>query len=214
MDLFGKIAVLVIALIMLSALAFILFEQNAQSKMTKGDAVSFVLDYLKQRNSDSNISVVSVSPSNLTPNSWRIVVSIVSNATKPCPTVMIEECDYPAFMIACNPEPENLYTEGCVVHGISGALSYFISMPSIAIVRSYNASGVARSYVSTFGYNNTFVKASYHAQLNAASTPLNRNFTNVWLINYTATNANYSNYFIMDSSGSILANYTINKSMH
>ena len=87
--------------------------------------------------------------------------------------------------------------------------TYVISSPAIAIVKSYDSGFAAISnYVSTYGYNNTAVHARFYAILESNMTPLNKTFLNVWFINYTASGAGYSQFAILNSSGSIVSSYT------
>jgi hypothetical protein len=87
-----------------------------------------------------------------------------------------------------------------------------ISSPAVAIARSYS-SGVAPvlDYVKAYGYNNTVVHARFFSMLNKNMTPMNQTFSNVWLINYTAKGAVYSQFAILSSSGSIIGNYTVTR---
>lgn len=210
MELFARVGVIAVLVIAIAALAFIATGHGISAPLTQDQAVQYVLSDVRSNNPAANISVIAVSPSVLKAGSWDIVLSVVYNATRPCPTLFIEAFDYPATGFV--PSVDNLYTTRCVVYGASTAPSYVISSPYIAIARSYNQSfAPITDYVGAFGYNNTQVRARYFANLNESETPLQRPFQNVWLINYTARYATYSEFVIMTASGSMLANYTLAK---
>jgi len=207
MDLVERVAIVVVLLIIVFSAAFLIFRHNNQQQFTSAEAVQFVINDLKAANPSANITVINVSNSTLKQGSFNIVLSIVYNATKPCPTLFIEGFDYPATGLV--PSLDNLYTSKCVVYGLSDAPSYVISSPEIAIVRSYtdNVSQI-NNYVNTFGYSNTFVTAKFYNYLNNTNTHLAQSLYNVWLVRYRATNANYSVYAVVDSSGAIAGNFT------
>ncbi|MDE1868738.1 MAG: hypothetical protein KGH60_02110 [Candidatus Micrarchaeota archaeon] len=211
MDLFTKVGIVVIVLIIIAAVIFVVASHtNGGGNISSSMAQSLVVNDIKSASPNANITVVSVTPSTLESGSWSIVLAVAYNATRPCPTLSIEGFDYPATGLV--PSVDSVYTSGCVIYGISQAPSYVISSPLIAIARSYNqSSSPAQGYVSTFGYNSTAVSARYYATLNSNVTPLNSDYYNVWLVNYTARYAKYSLYVLTDSSGHIIANYTQNR---
>jgi hypothetical protein len=207
MDLLGTVAIIAIVLIIIFTAGFVLLKNNTEKQLSSAQAVQFVLNDLKASNPNANITVINVSNSTLKKGSYDIVLSIVYNASKPCPTLFIEGFDYPATGLV--PSVDNLYTKNCIIYGISSAPSYVISSPQIAIARSYNQ-GISQitNYVSTFGYNNTMVTARFYPYLNDNATNLGQSYYNVWLIKYKAKSINYSVYAVMDSSGTVIANYT------
>ncbi len=208
MELLGRVAIVAGIVIVLAAAVFLLSKHVMSGPLTSQQAVQYVLRDMRDNNPSANITVINVSSSTLKSGSWDIVLSVVYNASRPCPTLFIEAFDYPATNLV--PSVDNLYTSHCVIYGVSTAPSYVISSPYIAIAMSYNQSPVrVRSYVDAFGYNNTRVAAKFFSALGSGATPTGKNFTSVWLINYTANDANYSEYVVMGSSGSMLANYTL-----
>jgi hypothetical protein len=207
MDLIAKVAIIVVLLIVISSAAFILFQHSKQTTFTSAQAVSYVTNDLKASNPSANITVINVSNSTLEMGSYNVVLSIVYNATRPCPTLFIEGFDYPATGLV--PSVDNLYTKNCVIYGLSSAPSYVISSPEIAIARSYNQNITQiTEYVNNFGYNHTVVTAKFYPDLNNTQTHLSQSFYNVWLVRYRATDANFSVYAVMDSSGAVAGNYT------
>jgi hypothetical protein len=212
MELLGRVAVIALIVVVAAAAAFLLSGHVISGPLTSQQAVQYVLSDMRASNPSANITVINVSASALKASSWDIVLSAVYNASKPCPTLFIEGFDYPATGLV--PSVDNLYTAHCVIYGISTAPSYVISSPYIAIARSYNQSfAPVMTYVNGFGYNNTFVHARFFSTLGGNATPLGETFSSVWLINYTAKNAGYSEYAVMSSSGSIIANYTAQAAM-
>lgn len=173
---------------------------NNQTHLTAQQAEQIVINDVKTTSPNANITIISVSNSTIQKGSYNVVLSVVYNATKPCPTLSIEEFDYPALSLV--PNINNLYTKTCVIYGLSDAPSYVIISPEIAIVRSYTQNNkLISSYVNSYGYNNTYVRAKFYSYLN-------QSFQNVWIINYTAKNANHSAYVVLSSSGTVIYNYT------
>lgn len=207
MDLLVKVAIVVIILVIICSAVFILLERTFQSQLTAAQAEQYVINDLKTTNSNANITIISVSNSTLKKGSYNIVLSVVYNATRPCPTLFIEEYDYPATGLV--PSQDILYTDKCVIYGLSNASSYVISSPEIAIAKSYKQNlGQIVNYVTTYGYNNTNVNAVFYATLYSNYTRLPENYSNVWLVHYKAVNANYSIDVVLDSSGAIANSYT------
>lgn len=209
MDLLEKVAVVVVLVIIVFSAGFVLLTHTTKTTRTSKQAEEVVINDLKSSNPDANITVINVSNSTIENGSYNIVLSIVYNATRPCPTLFIDEFDYPATGLV--PSVDNLYTKDCVIHGLSYAPSFVVSSPEIAIAESYNQTSVPQitNYVSTFGYNNTNVYAKFYPYLNENDTNLGQSYYNVWLVTYKATNANYSVVAVLDSSGAIAGNYTV-----
>ena len=209
MELLAKVAVVVVVLIVIAGIGFLVYSSaNPAASLTSDQAAQFVVGDLKLHNPTADITIINVTPSNLTVGSWRITLRVVYNSTRPCPTLSIKSFDYPATGLV--PSDDNLYTENCTIYGLSTAPTYVISSPAIAIVKSYD-SGYAPilNYVRAYGYNNMVVHARFFPILSSNMTPTNETFNNVWLINYTANGASWSQFVILSSSGSIAGNYTI-----
>lgn len=214
MDLLSRVAVLAVIIIIIAGLIFLFIKQNFGNTLCKPPlssdrAVQCVLSDLEASNPSANISVVDVSQSKISNSSWNIVLSVVYNGTKPCPTLFIEAFDYPATGLV--PSVDNLYTRNCIIFGLPSESPYFNSSrsPYIAIVRSYNQSNPSiTNYVSAHGYDNVIVHAKFYSYLDLNTTHLGKQYYNVWLINYSATNAQDSDFVVMDSSGVIVGNYT------
>ncbi len=204
-----KVLVLVIVIAVVAGLLFIVFNRQVTTgPVTEAQAEQLVLSDVNATNPGALVTIINASPSTLESGSWNIVLSVVYNATRACPTLSIEDFDYPATGLSG--ATINNYTSNCIIYGISSAPSYVISSPYIAIARSYNST-IAKNYVTTYGYSNTQVHARFYSSLNSTSTPLNQTLASVWIINYSATPASFNQYFVLSLSGAVLGNYTAQK---
>jgi hypothetical protein len=206
MDLLTKVAVAVVALVVIAGIGFYVYSffSARSAAPTELEAEQNVTRDLMLHNPNADVRIINVTPSALKSGSWDIVVSVVYNATRPCPILFIESFDYP---LSLSPTPINNYTEfrnttskGCLIHGSpsepSYVTDYVISSPYAAIAESYS-SGIAPvvNYVMDYGYSSTNVTANIS--------------DNVWLIRYKAPAANYSQFVeLSPSSGLIIGNYT------
>jgi hypothetical protein len=209
MDLLLKVAILVVVLIVIFSAIFLIFTRSTQTgPVTEAQAQQLVLNDVKSSSPNATVAVISTSPSPSEANSWVIVLSVVYNATKPCPTLFIAGYDYPAFGLA--PSNYTEYTNKCVIYGLSTAPTYVISSPEIAIAKSYNSSAPELvNFVDDYGYKNVNVYATFYT--NFAPPALNQSFNNVWLVNYTASAAPYNQYVVLGQSGQLVGNYTVSK---
>ncbi len=202
------------------AVAMILVYSGAVSKLfkhapiNKPEAQAIVIKDLNKSYPTANISIINVSPSSSQNNSWNFVVKMVYNKTKPCPTLLIIEYNYPAAGLV--PSLYNLYTDKCIINGTSNSTnnkyySYIVSTPEIATVRAYDLSTALKNYVYTFGYNETNASAEYYKVLQNSSTPLNKTMNNVWLIKFDANDAAYSEYAVLNQNGTIGGEFSLQK---
>jgi len=222
MDLILKVFIFVIIVVAVLS-GVILMTQSGSSQHSQGinqsSAEQLVLSDLKATHPNASISVTSVSPSVLsttTNQSWNIVVSLAYNSSRPCPTFLTEAFDYPATGLA--PTTYDIYTNYsshvCIVYGYTNSTtqSYPISVPEVAIARSYNTMApYLVNFVNTFSYDRTVVAAKYYSSLAASATPLGRGISDAWLVNYSSQAANYNQYVLLNQSGRIIGNYTIMK---
>ena len=213
MDLLVKVGIAAVILIAIFAVILLFKYTTSGGPLTASQAQQIVQRDLKLANPNASITVINVTPSTLASGSWSIFVSLVYNATRPCPTLYLEEYDYPATGLV--PSVANLYTSHCVIYGLPNSSSqystYLITAPEVAIAKSFNTSFPALVlYVNTYGYNNTNVYATHYQNLTLSNAiaPFGNKFFNIWLINYTATRAPYSEYVVLSSTGSIIFNYT------
>ena len=211
MDLFAKV---VIAAVIMGVIlgAFFLLKYTYSAPLTQAQAEQVVLNDLKAHSPGAIINVINVSSSNLRNDSWKIVVNMVYNSTRPCPTILTESFDYPA--LGLSPTVYSVYSDNCNVYGggsLPGSYNYVIGSPYIAIAQSYAQNYTqVKDYVSNYGYNATSVHAKFYDTIPANFTPLNKNFSNSWLINYTASGATQSLFVIMSANGIITNSYTEN----
>jgi hypothetical protein len=205
MGILSTAAIIAVIAIIIAGAGFLVFHRTTSTKLTAQQASDLVVKDIKAQNPNANVTVISISNSTLRAESWQIVTSVVYNGSKPCPTLFIDVFDYPA--LGLQNYTANLYTSDCMINGLSDAPSYVISSPEIAIVRSYSSNYSAiRSYVRRFGYANTSVTARFEGQINNTAFG---NETNIWLVKYSATKANYSLYATLNQSGSILNSYNV-----
>ncbi len=212
MELLGKVAIIVIVLVIIFSAAFLIFQNTNKAPITAAQAEQFAINDVKASNPNANITIVSVSNSTVQKGSYSIVMSVAYNTTRACPTLFIDLFDYPVFSLSNS--TENLYTYGnankCTVNGLlnSSSTNYVIGSKYVAIARSYSQNiPQIIAYVSRYGYNSTNVSAAYYPNLSARITGLSNNYYNAWLVHYKAAKANYSVYAVIDSAGSVAANY-------
>lgn len=211
MDLLGKVGIIVIILVLVFSAAFLLLQGEKSTQVTAAQAVQLVINDVRATSPNANITIVSVSNSTAQKGSYNIVLSVAYNSTKACPTLFIDMFDYPAFSLSNS--TENLYTYGnankCSINGLvnSSSSTYVIGSKYVAIARSYSSNIPAiMNYVGKYGYNNTSVNASYYSNL--TNSHLAKSYYSAWLVHYKAKAADYSVYVVINSSGSVAANYT------
>jgi hypothetical protein len=214
MDLLVKVGIVALVLIAILAVALVFKYTSSPGPLTSSQAQQVVQRDLKLEYPNASITIINVTQSTVSQGSWSIFVSLVYNATRPCPTLYLQEYDYPAFGLV--PSVANLYTSHCVIYGLTSGSSqyyaYLITSPEVAIAKSFNSSYPALvAYVNTYGYNSTNVYATHYQNLMLGNViaPYGGDFFNVWLVNYTATRAPYSEYVVLNTTGSIIFNYTL-----
>jgi hypothetical protein len=213
MGLIKSITILAIIVVLLAGIAIVLSSHGSNAApITKQQAIQQVLNDVNKNDPGVNATVVNnVSQSGLENDSWAIVVGLIYNSTKPCPSLSIEGFDYPPSLV---PESYNTYTYykrgNCVINGITGTPgeNYVINSPYIAIARSFNESySPIINYVYTNGYSNMVVHAKFYNILPINESGRQMNLSDVWRINYSATDSNSSLYVIMYINGSIVNSY-------
>ncbi|MEM0154408.1 MAG: hypothetical protein QW814_01055 [Methanothrix sp.] len=214
MNLFGKIAIATIAVIFVFGVIFgalLLFYHPVSKPLTSTQAEALVLKDIQQEYPNAVFSVISISKSNLTADSWNVVLNIVYNSTKPCPEVMTEGFDYPAVTLV--PSDEVLYSSDCKVYGFGYAPDYVISQPYIAITRAYESGNPQiLDYIGRYGYNNTNAYASYYKNGNSFLYSIGINSTDAWIIKYNSTKTANVLYAEMGTNGTVLATSMVNAS--
>lgn len=206
MDLLFKsiLAALVIAAVLV--ILFFAVQKFIPATVTQQQAVTLVLNDLKNVTPTARVNITNVTPSQYQ-GSWRIIASVVFNGTTPCPSYYIYSFDYPKYGFVYR--LDNNYTNHCIVYGLQQNRSYILASYPVAIARSYNLSqqGTIPSvanFVNLYGYRNVVVTASYYPSLNLSNTLYNR----VWIVNYSAPTASYSVYtLITQVGGSFVLSY-------
>ncbi len=209
MGILSTAAIIAVIAILIVGAAFVAFHKVITPKLTVQQAEGLVVKDIKAQNPNANVSLISAVNSTLAVNSWLITLSVVYNGTRPCPTVLIEQFDYPATGLQSTTSTTYSYlnSNGCHVP-TQQSQSLPITLPiksSIAIATAYaSGNNAITSYVGISGYNNTFVTATFQGGMN--STILG-NMTNVWLVTYQGTNSANSLYAILSQSGTIMQTY-------
>ncbi len=201
MELLERVAILaIIIVVVIAGLVFLYGDSIKPAPLTESQAIQIVGSDIRAGNPAANITLISASNSTAENNSWNIIYSVAYNVTRACPTLQIEGFDYPATGLV--PSIDNLYTQNCTIYGISDAPTYVISTPEIAIVRSYTIhNSTIDSYVSDYGYNNTYVYARFYQNLPANETPNGANMSAVWVVKYSSPASAASEYAIMNQAG-------------
>lgn len=204
MQLLSKVAIVTIILVAIAIVATFAFRHTtSQSQVTASYAKGFVLSDLYQHSPTGIFNVINVSKSSSNPNSWVIVLSAAYNSTKPCPTYLTETFNYPSTNLA--PVINNIYASQCKVHQVSTTHGSNIGLPIMAIAEATSIqTPIVSNYISTYSYNNTFVHAKFYPSFNKTLNNVSVDFNNMWIINYTAINANNSVYVILDKFGKFI----------
>jgi hypothetical protein len=203
MDLLLKtILGVVIVVVVIIGIYYLLQHVVAAGTVTQQQAETLVYSYLENHNPNATINITNVTPSQFQ-GSWHIVVSLVNNPTRPCPSYYIYSFDYPKYGFVNR--TEETYTENCVINGLIANQSYAIGAYPVAIARStsLNVSNVT-DYVNMYGYNNTVVHAAYYGNLAVGGAT----YVKAWFINYTSPlTKRYVYTVISQTNGSLLASY-------
>jgi uncharacterized protein (UPF0333 family) len=215
MDLLEKVVILIVILVAVSLVVFWATKAQPSQKVappTKSQVEQFVYSYLSQASPGAQINIINATQSTIGNDSWDVFVGIVYNATSPCPTVVEQDYNYPAINLA--PRYDNnitAYNNGvCTLYSGANTSIAGMNLPAIAQVKSYIGSQQARTYVKTFGYNNTHVQTQFLKSFNYSGAAASHSgmIQNVWQVNYTAKIAAYSYYTILNDSGNLVFGYT------
>jgi hypothetical protein len=212
MNLLVKIAIATIAVIFVLGIVFgavLVLYHPSTTPLTSAQAEALVLKDVQQEYPNAVFNVISISRSNLTKDSWNVVLDVVYNSTKPCPEVMTEGFDYPAVTLV--PSDEVLYASACKVYGYGYAPDYVISQPYIAMDRAFESGNSSIiNYISSHGYNNTNAYASFYRTANPFLLSLGINSTRMWIIKYNATDTKSVLYAAMSGTGVVVSTVVIN----
>ena len=207
MELLGRAIVAALILTVVVVGAFLYAQHiSVQQSVTQSQALSLVQGDIAQNYPGAMIDITNVSPSLQYPGSWYIVASIITNSSTPCPGYFIYSFTYPKFGFEYT--VQNMYTQGCKVYAANKGSTIIGSYP-VAIVSSYDSNSLTiNRYINKFGFSSVVVSANYRKSFFI----FGQNYTDVWLVNYSAPSANYSAYMLLSQiNGTALLNYTANK---
>ncbi|MGC8495931.1 MAG: hypothetical protein ACP5MX_01855 [Candidatus Micrarchaeia archaeon] len=217
MGLTARVFVAAVVIALLVGIIF-LFKSAPQPQQTEQEAISIVMKEVNNTFPGAKVGIVNVSNTTIGSGpsakvSWTIVLSIVRNATRPCPILSIESYSYPETVLL--PTAINNYTQYsngyCTINNESNLPGYVIASPYIAQARSFDLNLASlKSFISKVGYANTIVSASYMQKINVPISGSQKNFTNAWLIRYSSPLSSNSLYIIMNDTGALLYNYSSN----
>ncbi len=195
MDLLAKAVVVAIVIVIIIIAAYYLTKQPVLPQVTKSQASSLILDYLRNNYKGSIINITNETPSTYQ-GSWHILASVISNATSPCPAYSVLSFDYPEYGFVSR--VENNYTANCVVNGVVQNQSYLVASYPVAIARSHSL-GIpsVNEFITKAGYSNVTVHATYYNSTNYS----NITYSRVWLVDYTAKNIGYSIQVLLSQVG-------------
>ncbi|MCL4365031.1 MAG: hypothetical protein M1569_01755 [Candidatus Marsarchaeota archaeon] len=183
MNLMVKALVIAVVVIALAAIVTSLFSR-AQRPMSSAEAISNITNYIGTSYPGAAVNITSVNASQY-PGSWHIEASVIVNGTRPCPSYFVLVFDYPKYNFVSN--VENNYTADCVVNGVQSGKPYAISSYPIAIAWTYGLHiPQVESFITKYGYQNVSVTASHYITITLGQ----RNYSNVWLVDYATAHSN------------------------
>lgn len=202
MDLLSKsVITVVIAVLIIFVAYYTISHVTFAQPVTEQQASSLVLHDLENANPGAAINITNVTPSQYA-GSWHILASIVTNATSPCPSYSIYSFDYPKYGFVY--QVENKYTSNCVIYGIVAGKGYIIGSYPVAITASYNLNlSSVNNFIQKYGLTKIAVYATYYNK----TTLSGKNYTGIWLVNYTAPNARYVAVVLSQVNGTELSAY-------
>ncbi|MEM3791484.1 MAG: hypothetical protein QXL16_02035 [Candidatus Micrarchaeaceae archaeon] len=200
MDLLSKSLIFALVASLAIVAIYSAVARSSKGGITESDVINLIQSTLAREYPGASINVTNVSFSRYY-NSWHVVVKIVKNETKPCPTYIIIAFDYPRFSLV-NGTPENIYTSSCKVYGYTDKGPFIIYAPPVAIAYSYSLNlSEVNSFVGRYGYANVFANAS----LLNSSIINGRVYSNVWLVKYyTPLSSNEVYVYLSESNGTLI----------
>ncbi len=190
MELLSKTLVAAVIIIVVFSAAYYLFKHVFSSTLTESQAISLVKQDILKSSPNALLNVTNVT--NSSSGGWNIVMSVIFNATTPCPSYYAYVFNYPQYGFVYR--VQNTYVNNCQISGFNSSQSFLISSFPAAIVRSYELgiSNVSR-FINTYGYSNMNVSANFLKSFKV----YNQTYQNVWLVRYSASTANYSVYVVL-----------------
>ncbi len=208
MDLFIKVGIAALAIIVIAGIAFgilLFIHHSARAVVTASEAENITHSDLARLYPMAKIYMLNVSKSNTTADSWNIVVNIVYNATSVCPQMDLEYFDYPATeFIPYNEVPE-IGPDCEVVSNTELSNSKYV-----AIAKAYGTGNATIiDYINANGFNSTEAYAKFYPNSSSIGNYAIPN--NTWVINYSSTNSHAILYAEMNSSARITSVFSLNK---
>ncbi len=203
MDLLSKVTLAVAVTILAVFIAYYAISHASLSQqVTEAQATSLVMHDLQNSYPDAVVNITNVTPSQYT-GSWHILVSIVLNATSPCPSYYIYSFDYPKYGFVSR--IDNTYTSNCNVYGTGSG--YAIGSYPVAITESYllrNNLTALDGFINKYGFSNVVVRARYYN-----STVFHgKRYAQVWVVNYTAVSSTqYIDVLLSQLNGTAVSIY-------
>ena len=175
--------VAVIVVIVLVAISYL--SGGSHPQLTEADAVAEVTNFIKSAYPNSAVNVTTnVTPSATHPGNWTIQAQAIINGTKPCPSDFVYTFEVPAYALVNR--TQNVLALNCHVDEstigsapIAIAWTYADNEPQIQQVHAF---------VSKYSYSNVTVSAERLSNYSVNG----RNFTDVWLVTYSAPLANHT----------------------
>ena len=213
MDILLQVALIAIILIIIFGIILVVhsyISKPAPSKLTSNEALAIVEKDIKLNDPNSTISLLSISKSKITNNSWDMSFRVINRTKSVCPTLEIESYNYPAVSLA--PTIISVYSKNCQIFASNtcGDPSSNITLYPIALACAYNSNNYTlNSYITQYGYKNITTVTNFDS--NYVIPSKNISYTNVWILNYTSKIANFNLTVISNRDGSIINVYKINK---
>lgn len=204
MELLLRMLIVIAVVVVVLLGVYYALQSSFFQHVTKQQAESLVTADLQRLYPNSAINITNDTASTYS-GSWHIAVSVVLNATSPCPSFFVYTFDYPQFGFVYR--VQNTYTNNCVIYGLSQNKTFIVSSYPVAITKSY-VLGVPsiRNYLNSQGFGSVTVTARFFS----STAILGTNYTNVWLVKYSSTKATYSVYALLSQvNGTLLRTYNL-----
>ncbi len=175
--------VAVIVIIVLVAISYL--HGGSHQQLTESQAVAEVQNFIISSFPNSAVNVTTnVTPSASHPANWTIQAQAIINGTKPCPSDFVYTFEVPAFSLVNR--TQNVLASNCHVDEST------IGSAPIAIAWTYadNEPQIPQlhAFVSSYSYPNVTVSADRLSNYSVNG----RNFTDVWLVTYSARLSNHT----------------------
>ncbi|MCL5239493.1 MAG: hypothetical protein M1286_03420 [Candidatus Marsarchaeota archaeon] len=206
MDLLARTLILAVILIAIIFGVYYALQNSVFQHVTQQQAASLVTSDLQRLYPSALINITNNTPSNYS-GSWHVVASVVLNSTSVCPSYFVYTFDYPQFGFVYR--VDNTYTSNCVVYGLSNK-SFIISSFPVAVTRAYTLGIPAvKAFVEGSGFSNVVTHANFFNYTDVQGS----NYTNVWIVNYSSPEKNYTLYVALSQlNGTLLKTFNISSS--